>query len=51
MSTQPTKSILAEQLLLAKAEKQIQGLIEKINGQLNELLVKNHPHLLRYAIV
>lgn len=36
----PCKSILAEQLLLAKAEKQIQALIEKVNAQLNELLVK-----------
>ncbi|KAJ6619978.1 hypothetical protein Bhyg_17206 [Pseudolycoriella hygida] len=35
-----TKSILAEQVLLAKAEKEIQSLIGKINAQLNELLVE-----------
>ncbi len=40
MPNPPTKSILAEQLLLAKAEKQIQNLIDKVNVQLNELLVK-----------
>lgn len=34
-----TKHIIAEQLLLAKAEKEIQSLIDKINAQLNELLV------------
>lgn len=40
-----TKSILAEQLLLVKAEKEIQSLIEKINVQLNELLVSSHTNL------
>lgn len=35
-----TKSILVEQLQLAKAEKHIQALIDKVNAQLNELLVE-----------
>lgn len=34
------KRVIAEQLLLLKAEKEIQNLIDKINVQLNELLVK-----------
>lgn len=46
MPGKSTQSILAEQLLLAKAEKQIQSLIEKINGQLNELLVSKSSILM-----
>lgn len=35
----PTKSILAEQLLLQKTEKILLSLIEKVNIKLNELVV------------